>query len=89
FSPSFGFSPFFSPTSRPPFGAGQTKTQNKNNNNYKKTQVPLVLVGNKCDLEDSRQVSKEHGASLAQQWGGATFLETSARKKINVDEVFF
>lgn len=51
--------------------------------------VPMVLVGNKCDLEDDRVVSKDQGGSLAQQWGGSTFLETSARKKINVDEVFF
>jgi GTPase SAR1 family protein len=47
----------------------------------------MVLVGNKCDLEDDRVVSKDQGAQLAQQWGNATFLETSARKKINVDEV--
>jgi GTPase SAR1 family protein len=47
----------------------------------------MVLVGNKCDLEDDRVVGKEQGATLAQQWGGITYLETSARKKINVDEV--
>ena len=51
------------------------------------TQVPMVLVGNKCDLEDDRVVGKDQGASLASQWGSVTFLETSARKKINVDEV--
>lgn len=51
--------------------------------------VPMVLVGNKCDLEDDRTVGKEQGSRLADQWGGVTFLETSARKKINVDEVFF
>lgn len=51
--------------------------------------VPMVLVGNKCDLEDDRMVGKEQGSKLADQWGGVTFLETSARKKINVDEVFF
>jgi len=50
--------------------------------------VPMVLVGNKCDLEDDRAVGKEQGSGLASQWG-VTFLETSARKKINVDEVFF
>ncbi|KAJ3320293.1 Ras- protein Rap-1A [Blyttiomyces sp. JEL0837] len=51
--------------------------------------VPMVLVGNKCDLEEDRVVSKEQGNSLASQWGNTTFLETSARKKINVDEVFY
>ncbi len=49
----------------------------------------MVLVGNKCDLEDDRVVSREQGIHLAQQWGSVTFYETSARKKINVDEVFF
>ncbi|KAJ3112825.1 Ras- protein Rap-1b [Phlyctochytrium bullatum] len=51
--------------------------------------VPLVLVGNKCDLEDDRVVARDQGQSLASRWGNATFLETSARKKINVDEVFY
>jgi small GTP-binding protein len=50
--------------------------------------VPMVLAGNKCDLEDDRVVSREQGSGLATQWG-CTFLETSARKKVNVDEVFF
>ncbi|KAJ3311041.1 Ras- protein Rap-1b [Boothiomyces sp. JEL0838] len=51
--------------------------------------VPMVLVGNKCDLEDDRVVSKADGQSLSAKWGGCTFLESSARKKINVDEVFY
>ncbi|KAI9331234.1 small GTPase superfamily [Zopfochytrium polystomum] len=51
--------------------------------------VPLVLAGNKCDLEDERVVSKDQGATLAAKWGNATFLETSARRKVNVDEAFF
>ncbi|KAI8393806.1 ras related protein 1b [Radiomyces spectabilis] len=51
--------------------------------------VPMVLVGNKCDLEDERMVSREQGMMLSQQWGGKPFYETSARYKINVDEVFY
>ena len=49
----------------------------------------MVLVGNKCDLEDDRVVSKQDGQNLANSWGGCTVLECSARKKINVDEAFF
>ena len=49
-------------------------------------QVPMVLVGNKCDLEDERVVGKEVGQTLARNWG-STFLETSAKQKINVNEV--
>ncbi|KAI8144217.1 ras-related protein Rap-1b precursor [Fennellomyces sp. T-0311] len=51
--------------------------------------VPIVLVGNKCDLEEERMVSREQGMMLSQQWGGKPFYETSARYKINVDEVFY
>lgn len=49
----------------------------------------MVLVGNKCDLESERIVSREKGMALSQQWGGKPFYETSARFKINVDEVFY
>ncbi|PAA57021.1 hypothetical protein BOX15_Mlig023552g1 [Macrostomum lignano] len=50
--------------------------------------VPIIVVGNKCDLEDERTVGKERGHSLARQWNCA-FLETSAKAKLNVQEVFF
>ncbi|CAF1137865.1 unnamed protein product [Rotaria sordida] len=50
--------------------------------------VPMVLVGNKCDLEDERVIEKEVGQTLARHWN-ATFLETSAKQKINVNEIFF
>lgn len=49
----------------------------------------MVLVGNKCDLESERMVSREQGMMLSHQWGGKPFYETSARYKINVDEVFY
>ncbi|KAG2219896.1 ras related protein 1b [Phascolomyces articulosus] len=51
--------------------------------------VPMVLVGNKCDLEEERMVSREQGMMLSQEWGGKPFYETSAMYKINVDEVFY
>lgn len=54
---------------------------------YSRTQVPMVLVGNKCDLEDERVVGKDQGQSLAKVFGGCAFLETSAKNKINVNEV--
>ncbi|KAG0733358.1 hypothetical protein G6F22_017508 [Rhizopus arrhizus] len=49
--------------------------------------VPMVLVGNKCDLENERAVTRNEGMELSQQWGGKPFYETSARFKINVDEI--
>ncbi|VDL97549.1 unnamed protein product [Schistocephalus solidus] len=50
--------------------------------------VPTVLVGNKCDLEDERAVGKEEGQRLARHWG-CTFIETSAKSRINVSEASF
>lgn len=46
----------------------------------------MILVGNKCDLEDERVVGKDQGQNLARNWNSA-FLETSAKSKINVNEV--
>lgn len=50
--------------------------------------VPMILVGNKCDLEDERVVGKDQGHNLARQWNCA-FLETSAKSKIHVQEIFY
>lgn len=47
----------------------------------------MILVGNKCDLEDERVVGKEQGQNLARQWNSCAFLESSAKSKINVNEV--
>lgn len=47
----------------------------------------MILVGNKCDLENERVVGKEQGQNLARQWSNCAFLETSAKSKINVNEV--
>ncbi|XP_063992526.1 ras-related protein Rap1 [Diachasmimorpha longicaudata] len=50
--------------------------------------VPMVLVGNKCDLEDERVVGKDQGVNLARLFSCA-FMETSAKAKINVYDVFY
>ena len=49
--------------------------------------VPIMLVGNKVDLENQREVSSVEGMALAQMWG-SPFLETSAKAKTNVNPVF-
>ena len=50
-------------------------------------QVPMVVVGNKCDLEEERRVTTDEGQELAKSFD-CPFFETSAKERINVDEVF-
>lgn len=50
--------------------------------------VPMVVVGNKCDLEQERQVTTQEGLDLSKNWG-VPFFETSAKNRINVEEAFF
>ena len=47
-----------------------------------------MLVGNKSDLRTDRQVPREVGTSLSKAWGNVPYYEASARKRINVDEIF-
>jgi GTPase KRas protein len=51
--------------------------------------VPMVLVGNKIDLEGERKVSSEEGRQLAKEYGNIPFVECSALKGTNCDEVFY
>ncbi|XP_050366907.1 ras-related protein RABA5b [Argentina anserina] len=51
------------------------------------TAVAKMLVGNKCDLEDIRDVTIEDGKSLAEE-KGLFFMETSALDATNVQEAF-
>lgn len=50
--------------------------------------VPVVVVGNKSDLEEERQVAYEDGLNMAKQIN-APFLETSAKQAVNVEEAFY
>ena len=48
----------------------------------------FVLVGNKSDLNDKRQVDKEEGQELADKYG-IPFYEASAKTGDNVNEIFY
>ena len=50
--------------------------------------VHSVLIGNKCDLEDQREVQYEEGKQLADSWG-VPFFETSAKSRINNKECYY
>lgn len=48
---------------------------------------PVVLVGNKADLEEDRAISKAKAFQISQAWD-VPYYETSARRRLNVQEVF-
>ena len=51
-------------------------------------EIPIVLVGNKCDLEERREVSTSEGQQFAKN-GGLSFFEASAKTRYNVENCFF
>jgi len=50
--------------------------------------LPIMLVGNKCDLEDRREVETHEGEHLAKVIG-CQFKEASAKTRENVEESFY
>uniref|UniRef100_A0AAQ4R9M1 small monomeric GTPase n=1 Tax=Gasterosteus aculeatus aculeatus TaxID=481459 RepID=A0AAQ4R9M1_GASAC len=58
----------------------------RNIQEHASSDVERMILGNKCDMKDRRQVSKERGEKLAIDYG-IKFLETSAKSSINVEEV--
>ena len=54
---------------------------------FAKDGVFKILVGNKCDLEEKRQVTKERGKQLADSYR-IPFIETSAKNNENIEKLF-
>ncbi|XP_077868710.1 ras-related protein Rab-5B-like [Saccoglossus kowalevskii] len=49
--------------------------------------IAIILAGNKADLEDTRKVSCEDAQAYAND-NSITFIETSAKTALNVDDLF-
>ena len=54
---------------------------------FAKEGVLRILVGNKCDLMNNRQVSTEEAKEIANKYG-IKYIETSAKDTINIDDLF-
>lgn len=50
--------------------------------------VEKMILGNKCDMDDRRIVSKERGDQIAREHG-IRFLETSAKTNVNIEQAFY
>ena len=50
--------------------------------------VPFILVGNKSDISNRRQVPYEEAQALARQWR-VDYVETSAKTRDNVDKIYY
>ncbi|CDK25714.1 unnamed protein product [Kuraishia capsulata CBS 1993] len=51
-------------------------------------QIPMVIVGNKSDLNLQRQVSQQDLKDLAQEFGGCPYIECSAKQNEKVSRAF-
>ncbi|KFD58301.1 hypothetical protein M513_01064 [Trichuris suis] len=60
----------------------------RNINDHANEDVERMLLGNKCDMEEKRMVSKERGEQIALEHR-IRFLETSAKDKTNIDKAFY
>ena len=47
----------------------------------------MILVGNKCDLTESRAVTTDEGQEIADSLG-VQYFETSAKDNINIKQTF-
>ena len=54
--------------------------------NHSENDAIIILVGNQCDRESEREVSKEQGARFAKDNGINFFIETSAKTNEGVVE---
>eukprot|EP01099_Mayorella_cantabrigiensis_P001632 TRINITY_DN1730_c0_g1_i1.p1 TRINITY_DN1730_c0_g1~~TRINITY_DN1730_c0_g1_i1.p1 ORF type:complete len:181 (+),score=50.97 TRINITY_DN1730_c0_g1_i1:896-1438(+) len=82
-----GFLFVFSITSKKSFEAIKTLREQILRVNGVDT-VPMVLVGNKSDLQTERKVTKVEGKGLAKVYS-CPFFETSVKMRWNVEESFF
>ena len=50
--------------------------------------IPFILLGNKIDLVQERQITREEGENISKQFGAISFIETSAKTGEFVNNAF-
>jgi len=82
-----GFALVYSVTSRPSFEYA-SKLRGNIVRMKEAQDFPIILVGNKKDLVDERQVPESEGKAFAEKYD-IPFVETSAKSNENITEAFF
>jgi len=54
---------------------------------HAESRVSVILVGNKCDRENERKVSRKEGEAIAKKYN-IPFFEVSAKSSINISEAY-
>ena len=54
---------------------------------YKTDDLPILLVGNKLDLEENREVLKEHVENFKEKYGLLSSMEVSLKTGENVEKM--
>jgi len=55
---------------------------------HKGENYPIIIIGNKIDLEEKRKITTEEGENLAKKYG-LDFFEISNKEDINIKEAIF
>ncbi len=60
----------------------------RNIDDHASDDVVKMLIGNKCDMDDRRCITRARGEALAREHA-IPFLETSAKNNVNIEKAFF
>lgn len=50
--------------------------------------IPIILIGNRIDLEESREISREEGIEITKRYNLSAFTEISTKTGENVEKTF-